>query len=318
MFFDKDNLNAKKAQLQMLTRESCYDDIILADLVTQLEYEDIADLDLRFFIQIEIYKITEGQCFTAISPTTGNLTVYKGDFAGAPDVYGMGENFIGTTENGESHVFKVSDGVVFRNNKLYSSELANIGRFSAAMANVDDAQACLVNYTKVAPTVAVGNTKVKEALEQIFNNMSVGKPSIIQKEEFDLNEWRTSEYKFADVIDITDPSLADKLQYLSQYTDDLQRRIYTYYGLSMNGAHKMAQQSIDEISATDSIAMVYPLHRLKVAEEDIKLFNEKFGYNVKVHLNEIIMPKMEEATITMEEAAEMEGGMSDEDEGAIP
>lgn len=294
MFWDNFNLSESKAKAQQIERVDNYYKMGLATLLEMFEYNNIDDFDYRFFIQIELYKMIFGCAYVTISPKTGELTVYHGNLGGEPDVYGQGKNFVGTTENGEAINEPWTNGCLFRNNKIMSSEVDNLYRFAVALANNDVSLNALVKYSKVTPFAFVKDSKMLKAINKFLENSLIGKPLFLQMSDRISFATEVTNTAALEKIDLMDPTLCEKIQYISQFSDDLKRRFYTFYGHSQAGAHKMAQQSIDEISADDTISMIYPNQRLSVLKKDLEIFNEKFGYNVEADFSISWMAKQDD------------------------
>ena len=49
---------------------------------------------------------------------------------------------------------------------------------------------------------------------------------------------------------------------------------------------KIAQQTVDEVTSTDTMSMIYPNQRLKVAKEFCEDVNKKFGLSMSVDFSE--------------------------------
>ena len=84
-------------------------------------------------------------------------------------------------------------------------------------------------------------------------------------------------------IDITDPDIATRLQYLLKAQDDVLREFYNRYGLSSFGSGKMAQLTKEEATDGENRAEVIPDSRLKILRAWIDRVNAAYGFNASIN-----------------------------------
>lgn len=285
-FWSTYKLNRKKAEGQALKTVDIYSRILYTVLSEMIVYDGVPDwIDRRFFTTVEWYKITNGTC---IGVKEGDkLIPYSGGFGGGElDPYGQMTHYIGATMNGSvvEIDYTLENVQLFRNNELFESENGNLERFSELLAQTDISIGTLIKYSRLLPFPLVKDGHQKDAIDHLYDSLAIGKPTALQDDQMKIYDFVEVEpYK---VIDITDASNSDKVQYLSKLHDDLLRRFYSYYGHSMSGSQKMAQQTEAEISDHDTISMIYPLARLRSAQMDIEEFNKKFGTNITVRFGD--------------------------------
>ena len=254
-----------------------YMQIFLNDLISMLEYENIPDgLETDY---LELMKIQDGVC-GVIKLEDGDIVPFRGGFSDKLDHYGRGTHFVGACLDGTDIDAVINeDCVIAKNNILMSSDIPNLHRLAKMLVETDISMNFNLFYSRYAPMLRAfsesESTKIKTALE----NIEAGVPVTIVFDDIDqILEGSNVER----VINYTDVKNSDKLQYLSKFHDDILRRFYTYYGHAMSGTEKMAQQSVDEIGRNDTVAMIYPLIRLKKAQEFCKNLNKLYGTNMTV------------------------------------
>ena len=100
------------------------------------------------------------------------------------------------------------------------------------------------------------------------------------------------------MLNVTDVTLADKIQYLSQAWDNILSRFYSFNGMNTQSGSKLAQQSVDEINNGSSAAMIVPDDRLAKAIGDkftgITKANAIWGWNATAELSECWRHEAEE------------------------
>ena len=142
----------------------------------------------------------------------------------------------------------------------------------------------LSRYSKI---VSTKDGKTQEAIKQAMNDSEEGIPTAYVN---NIGNELADEYNNSNdvnCIDLTDVRNSDKLQYLFKALDDIERQFYRHYGISLANTSKMAQQSREELTNTNALAMIYALERLNCAKEFCEDFNKLYGENLKCHFSEV-------------------------------
>lgn len=273
-----------KDKMQKAIRLKSYDDILLSTLVAMLKYHNIPEtVDTNF---LEMYKLLEG--VAAIWMRDGEAIACHVGFAGMPDANGIGKDCIVADNAGHTKKidnWKESDEVViFFNNNIKSPDLS-IGIFSDMLTETDTSMLTLIKDAKHTHIPVVKDQKQKKALEQCFTDIDNGKHTVFVDESI-LPDIMGESQKTMLTIDITDPTLADKVQYLSQAWDNILSRFYSFNGMQTQSGSKMAQQSVDEINNGSAAAMVIPDVRLDEATKSIDRCNAVWGWGATVELSD--------------------------------
>lgn len=304
---------------QKIVREKNYDLVLLNSLIPMCQYtlpEERADIDTDF---LELYRLTEGVA-GIWKEAEDKFCACHVSFAGTPDRYGLGVDAIISTagsNDGQGGVTKhIEDWknseelVVIFNNATKSPDLS-IGIFSDMLTEADTSMMSLIKDAKHTLVPIVGDEKQKEALNAVLKALDEGRhevmvdPSILAK-MFDDDK----KAKEIDTLTITDPTLSDKIQYLSQAWDNILSRFYSFNGMSTQSGSKMAQQSVEEINNGSSAAMIIPDQRLDKAIGDyytgITKANRVWGWNATVELSECWRHEAEDKLGDLETTEEVE------------
>ena len=323
MFYSK-----LKEKLQKCYRQKSYDHILLSTLVSQMSYEDLPDSVNTNLL--EMYRLCEGQAAIWSIKAADFLNVTEDadvaahiTFTGEPLPDGMGRDCIVYDNAGHTKELKDwknnPDVSVFFNNNIFSPDLS-IGIYSDMLNETDTSMLTLIKDAKHSLIPIVRDEKQKKVLELVLNDLEKGIHSALVDDSI-LPSITGEENKTIQTLDITDPSLSDKIQYLAKCRDDIFRWFYSQNGMNSQGSSKMAQQTTDEVNQDSAASMIIPVIRLKAAQCGIDMYNEKKGANAKVSLSECWMNR--QATLDKEfaetdveledEAPEVEEKENDED-----
>lgn len=262
------------------------EDALMEQISTMFTYTDLSTIDTRF---IEAYLLVFGKCAIwrvdeenrCFSPT-GKLIVSRCDRAGSPNVNGLGKDLICTTENGIVHTFldfeKSNDVVLIRNNK-YATPDFKIPKTAQYLAEIEKSLLHNILNARYTPIIVARDVQVKKAIETALKENNNGQPQVVLSDNlFDANK--------EVVLNITDVTQQDKIQYLNHAVDDILRQFFNFYGLDTCGASKQAQQTVDEINSGCNARRVIPHDRKESRESAIAEINKKFGLSASVDFSE--------------------------------
>ena len=183
--------------------------------------------------------------------------------------------------NGESYSGEIGkDVVIMWNNKTHTPEL-KASQFSEVLSECDNSiMACVYNSRPYMAIVAKSQ-KLIRSIRAILKQWRDGKPQIITGDDT-IQGIVHPEKEEVKSINLSDPTIMDKIQYLSKLHDDVLRRGLTYYGIPINSSGKMAQLNDKEIDGYETYSKIYPNNRLKERQKAIDQMNELFGLNANV------------------------------------
>lgn len=261
--------------------------------LNMFDYDGIPE-DLReYFEDFEKYLIMGG-CL-AIGKLDGKYVFVRGGLGGGElDNYGYPTRFIGATGNGKSVDWKVGeDCVVFWNNKSHSPDL-DVLKTTDLLTDVDISIDCNIYYSRLYPIPCVKDEKEKMQITEILANLQKGgKNATVINRKKDVTDLVDGKGDEIPVLNITDVSNADKIQYLARFREDVKRWYFNRNGHDLQGSSKMAQQSVEEINNNNSISMIYPLDKYEMRKKAVDEFNELFGENMTVTFSPTLLIEYE-------------------------
>lgn len=262
-----------KSVNQVTYNELSYYDLLLNSLIPMLNYENFPEsIPVEIF---ERYKLESG--VVAIFKINDKFVCSPAQLGGDPDEYGIGKDAICTTCDGQSFTFsnwrENTEVSIFFNNSTYSADFS-IARTGATLAEIETSLKCLLKYSRFFPIPLASDTKQKAAFEEFFKRITIGDYGTIG---FDGLMSKLLEDGNADIptLTLTDPELAEKIQFISKYRDDVFRWFYSVNGMNSQGSAKLAQQTVDEVNQDNNASMILVFDRLNQAIKDFKKFNEK-------------------------------------------
>ena len=209
---------------------------------------------------------------------------------GKPTAYGWGKDAIVTAGGGYVKHFddwRTNPDIVVVFNTGIRTPDYNVGRFADMLAETETSMLCQLINSRHHPLPLVTDEKMKVAVDTAIKAMEAGvNQSIISanllKDLFDLGIDKPA----VDVINISDPSLSDHIQYLSHFKDDLLRWFWNQYGHNSEATAKMAQQSVAEATTGASISMIIPHARYHARQREVEDLKRKFGWDVTIEFSE--------------------------------
>ena len=226
----------------------------------------------------ERYLIWRGCCGADRVPEEVNNGMYKGtsvfldaSIAGgaegeskkALDVYGLGTDVILTGANGYVITKGINEAAVGFNNSAHTTLRSFIVLTSEAIADALTAVRSGVAYSKNHPIYKARDNKEKAALNEHWKKVKDGDGSedlAIASDNIDFVDMVNGAASAAqdNVINLSDPVNADKMQYIVKVVDDYMRWACGLYGQAIQGNGKMAQQTVDEVNGQTSFSFVLP------------------------------------------------------------
>lgn len=183
--------------------------------------------------------------------------------------------------NGESYSGEIGkDIVIMWNNITHTPEL-KASQYSEMVTEGDNSiMACVYNSRPYIAIVAKSQ-KIIGSIKNILKQWRDGKPQVITGEDT-LQGIAFPEKEEVKTVNLSDPEIMDKIQYLSKLHDDVLRRGLTYYGIAINSSGKMAQMNDKEIDGYETFSKIYPNNRLFERQKAIEQMNKLFDISATV------------------------------------
>ena len=237
----------------------------MSDLIIFLQSmftHDIENMSLDNGIPIgtiEKYLITNGVC--AFTKHNDKIVVGVASTVGVTP-YSVGDTVVITLEDATVLERKIGvDAVVMYNNTLRMPDF-NVVKYADMFTEVDTSLKCLLHNTRLHPIPIARDRQTKAQIESALKDIDSGKPTSILSENILEDLISNTKSETIPVANITDVNASDKIQYVSNYYNDLRKRFFTMYGHAMINTSKLAQQSQSEVKDMDYISMVLPHNML--------------------------------------------------------
>lgn len=254
----------------------------MSDLIIFLQSmftHDIENMSLDNGIPIgtiEKYLITNGIC--AFTKHNGKIVVGVASTVGVTP-YSVGDTVIITLEDATVLERKIGiDATVMYNNTLRLPDF-NVVKYADMFTEVDTSLKCLLHNTRLHPIPIAKDRQTKAQIESALKDIDSGKPTSILSENILEDFISNTKSETIPVANITDVNASDKIQYVSNYYNDLRKRFFTMYGHAMINTSKLAQQSQSEVKDMDYISMVLPHNMLHSRLQGYDCLNKLFNTN---------------------------------------
>lgn len=282
--FDDLKYMAKPKNLKLLSEKAIIR-MIENFFFSMFEYKNFPDSIPRNLAErILIYN----GCIAGVKLSEADATKYNtGLFSGrdvvapaqpadAPDFYGIGSKFIVTSGNGYNKIFKPDEIAIGWNNSSYSSLKWIIYSIAHDIFGALSALRAGVTYTKQHPIYKAQDDKERAALAELWEKVQSEDEKLTITSQNILEQILVGGQidENSRVINLTDPKLADKIQYVSKCIDDYMRWFLGLYGQAVDGNGKLAQQTVAEVEGATSSSFILPndmLHERKLWLEKLKV-----------------------------------------------
>ena len=248
---------------------------------------------------IELYLMHGGVCgfgkWKSANPAVnGSYGFCIGNPSGEPDPYNIGTDFVGAANQSEMYGTlsdaptignKLGDEVVLCYNNSFMCPDFEIRWFAELLTEIDISIRVLVLNARACKVSKVSSSIEQAKLQECFNSTEDGKPHVYFSDN-SVEKLLTGEEELNNVMDLTDATLSDKIQYLVKLKDDVERWFHTDYGHAMDTSGKLAQQSVEEINKSAGIAYITPNDMLNCRKKFVDEINETFGLNIEVDFSE--------------------------------
>ena len=225
---------------------------------------------------IEKYLITNGIC--AFTKHNDKIVVGVASTVGITP-YSVGDTVIITLEDATVLERKIGiDATVMYNNTLRLPDF-NVVKYADMFTEVDTSLKCLLHNTRLHPIPIAKDRQTKTQIESALKDIDCGKPTSILSENILEDLISNTKSETIPVANITDVNASDKIQYVSNYYNDLRKRFFTMYGHAMINTSKLAQQSQSEVKDMDYISMVLPHNMLHSRLQGYDCLNKLFNTN---------------------------------------
>lgn len=272
--------NELKAKQKNAYLNKAYFTMLLDMLISMFDWQNMPDtLPAEW---VEKYLILQGVC--GVGNINGKTTAVTGGLCGEVDGYGIGTEFVGASPIGDIRGLRGVDVAVGFNNSLYMPDIL-LSKFADGLTEIAKSYDLNVRYARYMPMPVVRDNKDKIAIDNALDRLQNGEMKTTVKIDSFYDPIMQDKNDIP-VLNLSDVSKIDKLQYLSLAFDDQIRRIANIYGQSLQTTAKNRQALSDEIHGNDSLSFIVPLDRLKFRKKFADEINSIFGTNITVDFSE--------------------------------
>ena len=224
----------------------------------------------------EFYNATMG----CIGFDLVNKRWVRGNFTGILDEFGDFTTFVAlplqTTNEGAKELKNHEEVVVCRNNPLMIPNTIKNEWFSKLREENDKSLMALIIMTRYSKALVAYSDQQKKQIETALENIKEGMPVV----------FTSSIIEELTQLDITNPEDVDKIQYLSSFAGEVDKREANLKGIDLELLDKRAQVTSNELKQYDDITTldytVAYIERLRFVEE-----MKENGYDLEIVRNPI-------------------------------
>lgn len=305
----------EKAKLQKYEREMSYDGILENWLLQMFEYNGFPD-----YFRVDLFeKILLRTGRVAIANVEGMLLPMICDFTGDLKTDGDLSDVVCFTQNSKEYRFEDwvnNENVqVFFNTKNRSSDM-NVGYYGYMLSETDTSLKNNLIFSRCKPFPIARNEQEKQKIDIMLSHLSDGELKSIVKPftAKDIAALGTSTVGTdgIDIINLTDVTYSQNIQYLSKFYSVMTSRFLSLYGFGMWDSGKQAQMTESEVCENDCAGFLLPDNMLYCRQRDFNTFNRKFNMTISVKFCEMLERQRRKTEIPAEDAE----NVSDQKEGA--
>ena len=219
-----------------------------------------------------------------------------GNFTGQVDDLNEFVEYVGMTlaTNKETYHLKNNDEVIVcGNNALYLPDEPLYDWYAGFSEDIDISMYFqLINSRNIPALMADSDAKAKQ-IQKAFEKIKAGVPVVIATDIFDSTE----------LLDLTDKSLIEKMQYLSSFYGETDKRFANLRGIDVNTLDKRAQVTSSELDQFSDVTSNNFIAMYEARLEFCEKMKER-GINIEVVRNPIYADEPKKEEIESEEAQE--------------
>ena len=275
-FYDK-----MKPKYQKAANEAIHWNNLFNVLLARFDYDGLPDTIPQEFLEgMLICNGTVG--FGVDENGSGNYYAVPGSYNDEIKGY-LPTHYTGQITNVRVSGEVGKDIVVGWNNSTLHPDLI-LMQYASILSEIDVSEKANVLFARFMRIPKVHDQQEKTAILESIKNIMNGQ----------MDAWVSSNVHADEIIDgvqkepfldLTDVDKIDKLQYLNQYRDNIIKRFFQIYGQKSQVTSKMAQMSVKEAGANDSLSMILTLDALRQREKFCDECNRVFGLNMSVKLS---------------------------------
>lgn len=224
-------------------------------------------------------------------------TWYKGSFTGMKDKLNEFTEYVGITLD-TSHVTRTmannKEIVVCGNNSFYLPDSPIFDWYAGFSEDIDISMYFQLINSRNIPALTADSDPKATQIKKAFEEIKAGVPVVITTDIFSGTE----------TIDLTDKSLIEKMQYITSFNADVEKRFANARGIDVNTLDKRAQVTSDELNQFTDVTTNNFLVMLEARQEFCEKMRDIFGINIECVRNPIYADEPSSEETESEEAQE--------------
>lgn len=224
-------------------------------------------------------------------------TWYMGQFTGMKDKLNEFTEYVGITLD-TNHVSKTmannKEIIVCGNNPFYLPDSPIFDWYAGFSEDIDISMYFQLINSRNIPALTADSDQKANQIKKAFEQIKAGVPVVITTDIFSGTE----------TIDLTDKSLIEKMQYITSFNADVEKRFANARGIDVNTLDKRAQVTSDELNQFTDVTTNNFLVMLEARQEFCEKMRDIFGINIECVRNPIYADEPSAEETDSEEAQE--------------
>ena len=224
-------------------------------------------------------------------------TWYMGQFTGMKDKLNEFTEYVGITLD-TNHVTRTmannKEVVVCGNNPFYLPDSPIFDWYAGFSEDIDISMYFQLINSRNIPALTADSDQKANQIKKAFEQIKAGVPVVITTDIFSGTE----------TIDLTDKSLIEKMQYITSFNADVEKRFANARGIDVNTLDKRAQVTSDELNQFTDVTTNNFLVMLEARQEFCEKMRDIFGINIECVRNPIYADEPSSEETESEEAQE--------------
>lgn len=231
----------------------------------------------------------------------------RGTFTGLLDKRGDFVEFVGTDLSSTPETYHLKNHkeiIVCGNTPLYRPYAEERDFFAEMKAETDTSIYCQLLLSRLNKAIKVENDQQKKQVEKAFQALKMGMPLILV----------TRMLEELDIVELTDNADIEKMQYLSTFYQQMEKREANYQGIDLDVIDKRAQVSNQEIKQYDDVTTMDYLVMYEMRKKFVEEMKEN-GFDIEIVPNPVFFDEPKDEDIdegTFEEAEAEEEAPAEE------
>ena len=253
-------------------------------------YTNVPDTLNMFFLENYLHLSHMGVCAVINDKEYGIIAV-RGNYGTDVDVYGLGTHFIGANCKRSYDIDVHDDNIVMcHNNITMTSDLYLIEKYANILNEIDKSLNTNIVYSRVYPLPRVGSQKEEKQISAVLKSIFKGEIGKLISKENDINDLLANNN--IDIVNLTDGNQSVHMDTLVRLKDTILKNFLREIGINVNTLDKSAQVTTHEIQAFISYANLNLYDYYNERKKFIEEINTKFGTDIKVAINEMLISQI--------------------------